>query len=274
LATINHSGVPKIYQYFSEGGSDYIVMEFVEGDNLEQALTHVDDQGRQHPGQPLPAETVAGYGISLCKVLEYLAARTDPRTGQLTPIIHHDIKPANIILDANSGEVRLVDFGTAKLRVSTSAFSGSMKQSSVYGTEGYAPLEQYRGQSQPRSDVYALAATLYHLLTDDDPRDHAFDFPPIGCTFRSNCARRWSLLWTRMSCGGPMRLVFGTCWRCGWISARLPRQQVPLFSALAIVCAVSMNWPTYATRVGTRLVSTSTRDTSPAGWAAHCTAMI
>jgi tRNA A-37 threonylcarbamoyl transferase component Bud32 len=180
LATINHSGVPKIYQYFSEGGSDYIVMEFVEGDNLEQALTHVDDQGRQHPGQPLPAETVAGYGISLCKVLEYLAARTDPRTGQLTPIIHHDIKPANIILDANSGEVRLVDFGTAKLRVSTSAFSGSMKQSSVYGTEGYAPLEQYRGQSQPRSDVYALAATLYHLLTDDDPRDHAFDFPLLA----------------------------------------------------------------------------------------------
>lgn len=180
LATINHSGVPKIYQYFSEGGSDYIVMEFVDGDNLEQTLTRVDDQGRQHQGRPLPAETVVGYGISLCKVLEYLAARTDPRTGQLTPIIHHDIKPANVILDANSGEVRLVDFGTAKLRVSTSAFPGSMKQSSVYGTEGYAPREQYGGQSQPRSDVYALAATLYHLLTDDDPRDHAFAFPQLA----------------------------------------------------------------------------------------------
>ncbi len=180
LATINHSGVPKIYQYFSEGGSDYIVMEFVEGDNLEQTLTRVDDQGRQHQGRPLPAETVAGYGISLCKVLEYLAARTDPRTGQLTPIIHHDIKPANIILDANSSEVRLVDFGTAKLRVSPSAFAGSMKQSSVYGTEGYAPQEQYNGQSQPRSDVYALAATLYHLLTDDDPRNHPFAFPQLA----------------------------------------------------------------------------------------------
>lgn len=179
LATINHSGVPKIYQYFSEGGSDYIVMEFVEGDNLEQTLTRVDDQGRQHQGRPLPAETVAGYGISLCKVLEYLAARTDPRTGQLTPIIHHDIKPANIILDSNSGEVRLVDFGTAKLRVSASTSPGSMKQSSVYGTEGYAPPEQYNGQSQPRSDVYALAATLYHLLTDDDPRDHPFAFPQL-----------------------------------------------------------------------------------------------
>lgn len=180
LATINHSGVPKIYQYFSEGGSDYIVMEFVDGDNLEQTLTRVDDQGRQHQGRPLSAETVARYGISLCKVLEYLAARTDPSTGQLTPIIHHDIKPANIILDANSGEVRLVDFGTAKLRVSTSAFPGSMKQSSVYGTEGYAPPEQYNGQSQPRSDVYALAATLYHLLTDDDPRDHPFAFPQLA----------------------------------------------------------------------------------------------
>lgn len=180
LATINHSGVPKIYQYFSEGGSDYIVMEFVEGDNLEQTLTRVDDQGRQHQGRPLPAETVAGYGISLCKVLEYLAARTDPRTGQLAPIIHHDIKPANIILDANSGAVRLVDFGTAKLRLSTSASPGNMKQSSVYGTEGYAPPEQYNGQSQPRSDVYALAATLYHLLTDDDPRDHPFAFPQLA----------------------------------------------------------------------------------------------
>ena len=179
LATINHSGVPKIYQYFSEGGSDYIVMEFVEGHNLEQTLTRVDDQGRRYLGQPLSAETVAGYGISLCKVLEYLAARTDPRTGQLTPIIHHDIKPANIILDANSREVRLVDFGTAKLRVSTAASPGSMKQSSVYGTVGFAPPEQYSGQSQPRSDVYALAATLYHLLTDDDPRDHP-DFPQLA----------------------------------------------------------------------------------------------
>ncbi len=179
LATINHSGVPKIYQYFSEGGSDYIVMEFVDGYNLEHTLTRVDDQGRQHRGRPLPAETVVAYGISLCKVLEYLAARTDPRTGQVTPIIHHDIKPANIILDANSGEVRLVDFGTAKLRVSTSTLPGSMKQSSVYGTEGYAPPEQYSGQSQPRSDVYALAATLYHLLTDDDPRDHPLVFPKL-----------------------------------------------------------------------------------------------
>jgi serine/threonine protein kinase len=179
LATINHSGVPKIYQYFSEGGSDYIVMEFVDGKNLEQTLTRVDDQGLQHQGRPLPAETVAGYGISLCKVLEYLAARTDPRTGQSTPIIHHDIKPANIILDANSGEVRLVDFGTAKLRVAAAASPGSMKQSSVYGTVGYAPPEQYSGQSQPRSDVYALAATLYHLLTDDDPRDHP-DLPQLA----------------------------------------------------------------------------------------------
>ena len=116
LATINHIGVPKIYEYFSEGGSDYIVMEFVEGDNLEQTLTRVDDQGRQFQGRPLPPETVVNYGIRLCRVLEYLATRTDPQTGMPTPIIHHDIKPANIILDGNSGEVRLVDFGTAKLR--------------------------------------------------------------------------------------------------------------------------------------------------------------
>lgn len=180
LATINHSGVPKIYQYFSESGSDYIVMEFVEGDNLEQTLTRVDDLGRQYQGHPMVSETAVGYGISLCRVLEYLAARTDPRTGQPAPIIHHDIKPANIILDANSGQVRLVDFGTAKLRASTVAAPASMRQTSVYGTEGYAPPEQYSGKSQPRSDVYALAATLYHLLTDDDPRDHPFDFSGLA----------------------------------------------------------------------------------------------
>ncbi len=96
------------------------------------------------------------------------------------PVIHNDIKPANIILDKNSRRAVLVDFGTARARhVHQVVRRPGRQQSSVYGTEGYAAPEMYDGKAEPRSDVYALAATAYHLLTDDDPRGHPFSFPKI-----------------------------------------------------------------------------------------------
>jgi serine/threonine protein kinase len=146
-------------------------MEYIEGDDLEQRLTHTDRQGRQIPGRACAEDEVIRWGIALCKVLEYLASLSP------SPVVHHDIKPANIILDKNSGEVRLVDFGTAKARLQQQAGGAvGMQQSSLYGTTGYAAPEQYRRTSEPRSDVYALAATLYHLATDDDPGVHPFTF--------------------------------------------------------------------------------------------------
>jgi hypothetical protein len=173
LTILAHPGIPKIYDFFSDGEHNYIVMEYVEGQDLRRGITHIDEHsGKAVPGQPYPPEDIVRYGIQVCKVLEYLA-QIKPN-----PVVHHDIKPANLVLDKNAGEVRLVDFGTARARLLAQA-GGRMgvQKTSIYGTAGYAAPEQYQGQSSPQSDVYALAATMYHLLTDDDPGDHPFQFP-------------------------------------------------------------------------------------------------
>lgn len=173
LAQLRHPGIPDIIAYFSEGGRNYIVMEYVEGTNLLEGLTQVDTQGNLVRGQPYPIGDVLRWGIQLCDVLIYLAE-------QNPPVVHHDIKPANIIIDRTTGEVRLVDFGTAKARLMVQPGGRvGIHQSSIYGTEGYAAPEMYQGESSPRSDIYSLGATLYHLLTDDDPRYHPFDFPKL-----------------------------------------------------------------------------------------------
>jgi len=174
LAQLSHPGIPRIYSYFSEAGRHYIVMEYIEGETLEPAVTHLDESGKRMPARALPAETIVRHVITVCRVLEYLASRP-------TPVIHHDIKPANLIVDRTSGEVRLVDFGTAQVRTSWAAQSRAGRAlSSVFGTQGYAAPEQFEAKSEPRSDVFALAATAYHLLTDDDPGDHPFHFPKLN----------------------------------------------------------------------------------------------
>jgi serine/threonine protein kinase len=174
LAELSHPGIPRIYSFFSEAGRHFIVMEYIEGETLERAVTHLDALGREAAARPLSAETVVRHAIRLCHVLDYLADRP-------TPVVHHDIKPANLIVDRTSGEVRLVDFGTAQPRLqrATEARPGQ-KASTLFGTAGYAAPEQYQSHSQPRSDVYALAATIYHLLTDDDPGNHPFRFPRLA----------------------------------------------------------------------------------------------
>ena len=173
LSTLSHPAIPKIFTYFQDGPHNYIVMEYIEGRDLEQKLTHAGADGNIIAGKPYPQEDVIRWGIALCRVLEYLASR------QPHPVVHHDIKPANILLDVN-GDIRLVDFGTAKARLLLQAGGGvGLQKSSIYGTQGYAPVEQYKGKSEPRSDVYALASTLYHLATDDDPRSHPFSFPHL-----------------------------------------------------------------------------------------------
>jgi serine/threonine protein kinase len=174
LAELSHPGIPRIYSYFSEAGRHYIVMEYIEGETLERAVDHTDPLGHPVAARPLPAEEVVRHAVRICRVLEYLG-------DQPTAVIHHDIKPANLIVDRNSGEVRLVDFGTARTRTRW-ATQVRLRQgaSTLFGTEGYAAPEQYQGLSDPRSDVYALASTAYHLLTGDDPADHPFQFPELG----------------------------------------------------------------------------------------------
>ena len=173
LAELSHPGIPRIYSYFSEAGRHYIVMEHIEGETLERAVAHTDPLGRPVAARPLSAEEVVRHAIRICRVLEYLADRP-------TPVVHQDVKPSNLILDCNGGEVRLVDFGTARTRTRW-ATQVRLQQgtTTLFGTEGYAAPEQYQGLSEPRSDVYALASTVYHLLTGDDPSDHPFQFPKL-----------------------------------------------------------------------------------------------
>jgi serine/threonine-protein kinase len=148
LMGLNHPALAKVYTTFVESQKHYLVMEFVEGHNLEDELIQV--------GRPLEWERVLGWGIALCDVLEYLHA-------QQPPIIYRDLKPANVML-TRDGSIKLVDFGIARWLHPNRA-----RDTAQLGTDGYAPLEQYSARSEPRSDLYALGASLYHLLTGRVP---------------------------------------------------------------------------------------------------------
>jgi serine/threonine protein kinase len=171
LGELKHPGIPDLYAYFSEGEHHYLVMELIEGPSLADG----PDAGRPRRAA-LPPADVLHYTAEIAAVLEYLA-------GRQPPVVHNDVKPANIVVDQNSGQAVLVDFGTAQTRYLRSVRRGTRpdpQSDSVYGTVGYAAPELYRGQAEPRSDVYALAATAYHLLTGDDPRDHPNQYPKLA----------------------------------------------------------------------------------------------
>ncbi len=171
LMSLDMVGVPLIFDYFSENNRHYIVMPYIEGKTLQAGLSVRNKEGHLSAGRAYPVEDVRRWGVQICKVLEKLAARN---------MLHLDIKPANLILDA-SGQLWLVDFGTARARwMSLPRGKRGLHNSGIAGTTGYAPPEQYKNRIEPRSDVYALAATLYHLLTDDDPRQHPFHFPALA----------------------------------------------------------------------------------------------
>jgi outer membrane protein assembly factor BamB/tRNA A-37 threonylcarbamoyl transferase component Bud32 len=147
LATLSHPAIPKVYDYFSEHNRSYLVIELVDGQDLEGYMN-------DHEGL-LPPDLVLDWALQLCEVLAYLHTYKPP-------IVFRDMKPANVMLDGQ-GRIRLIDFGIAKL------FQAGQKGTMI-GTEGYSPPEQYRGIADPRGDVYALGATLHHLLTKQDPR--------------------------------------------------------------------------------------------------------
>lgn len=169
LGDLKHPGIPDLYAFFSEGRHNYLVMEYIEGPDLRRWLTGEDGQAGS---DLLPEEHVLRYTNQVCEVLEYLANRQPP-------VIHNDIKPGNIIVDGNSGRAVLVDFGTAQTRFLHVAGRPDGSRASLYGTVGYAAPELFHGRSEPRSDIYSLGATVYHLLTDDDPRDHPMQYPQL-----------------------------------------------------------------------------------------------
>jgi outer membrane protein assembly factor BamB len=149
LVQLHHQGIPQIYDFFTETVRSYLVMEFVEGENLENVLENWEGMFKE--------EVILDWGIQVCDVLIYLH-------NQNPAIIFRDLKPANIMLrDREQNKIVLIDFGIAK------AFEAGQKGTMI-GTEGYSPPEQYEGVADPRGDIYALGATLHHLLTKRDPR--------------------------------------------------------------------------------------------------------
>jgi len=148
LATLSHPSIPRIYDYYTHKNSLYLVMEFIDGKDLEAILHETDDF--------LPVEQVIKWALELCDVLTFLHRH------QPEPLVFRDMKPSNVMVDQHD-QIRLIDFGIARI------FQPGQKGTMI-GTEGYSPPEQYRGEASPAGDIYALGATLHHLLTRRDPR--------------------------------------------------------------------------------------------------------
>ena len=156
LARLDHPNLPKVSDIFSEGKSDFMVMDFVPGKDLRTLMI----EARQRK-EFLPERDVMGWGKQLTDALIYLHSQ-DP------PILHRDIKPSNLKLTPND-VVKLVDFGLVKILASDDATITIVQGR---GTALYTPLEQYggdTGHTDVRSDIYAFSATLYHLLTNTPP---------------------------------------------------------------------------------------------------------
>ena len=158
LARLDHPSLPKVSDYFVEEDNEFLVMDYVEGEDLDSLL--------QRNGQPLPVEQVLPWIDQVLDGLAYL------HNQKPQPIIHRDIKPANIRLNLAQNRVKLVDFGLVKLYDADNPET-KLELRGV-GTPAYAPLEQFATSEQhtdSRSDIYALGATMYHLLTNLFPPD-------------------------------------------------------------------------------------------------------
>ncbi|NJN67516.1 MAG: serine/threonine protein kinase [Chloroflexaceae bacterium] len=155
LANLRHPALTRVSDHFVDSSGQFLVMDFIPGKDLETLL--------EERGQPFPVDQVLHWSDQILDALDYL--HTQP-----VPIIHRDIKPQNLKLTPR-GEVILLDFGLAK--GSASPRSRVTSGGSIFGyTPKYAPLEQIQGMGTgPQSDLYALAATLYRLLTNTSPAD-------------------------------------------------------------------------------------------------------
>ena len=162
LAHLDHPLISYVTDSFEENSRYFMVQKYIEGENLEERMDRTN--------QPMKERDVLGIASEMLDILDYLAQQTPP-------IVHRDIKPANIIIGAKDKRAHLVDFGIAR---ADEAKNIKRKQTSALGTPGYAPPEQYQGNADPRSDLYALGATMHNLLTNRDPRNYApFSYPPV-----------------------------------------------------------------------------------------------
>ena len=160
LKRLNHDHLPSIIDVIDSEDSFLIVMDYIEGKSLQSVLKNSGAQ---------PQDLVVKWGIQLCDVLGYLHSRQPA-------IIYRDMKPANVMLKPN-GDITLIDFGTAREFKNRSM----VEDTTCLGTRGYAAPEQFggRGQTDARTDIYCLGATLYHLLTGHSPAEPPYEIKPL-----------------------------------------------------------------------------------------------
>ena len=161
LSSLEHPAIPTIFDYFYDDkeGRFYLVMKYISGGDLAARL-------RSSPEGRLDEKSVTEMAIQIADVLDYLHNRQPP-------IVYRDLKPSNIMIDGNTGKVMLIDFGIARW------VNKEEKGVTAVGTMGYAPPELFSGNVEPRSDIYSLGSTMFHLLTGADPQNNPlliFDF--------------------------------------------------------------------------------------------------
>ncbi|PDW03351.1 serine/threonine protein kinase [Candidatus Viridilinea mediisalina] len=154
LGRLNHPQIPRFYATFVNQGRHYSVLDFINGATLAELVAR---EG------PLPEAQVLAWATQLCTVLEYLHDQE---------LIYGDMQPANVLLEEATGNLKLIDFSHATV------FQPNMRVSQR-GTRGYMPPEQYRGLTTKQSDIYALGATLHHLLSGRTPDPASFSFAPL-----------------------------------------------------------------------------------------------
>lgn len=149
MKRLDHPALPRIVDIIDNGITIYVVMDYIEGESLDKILNEYGAQSE---------ELVVGWAKQLCDAFSYLHS-------QKPPIIYRDMKPANVMLKPE-GNIKIIDFGIAREYKEQNLYD-----TTVLGTKGYAPPEQYSGQTDPRSDIFALGMTMHHLLTGVDPRN-------------------------------------------------------------------------------------------------------
>ncbi|HEU5374517.1 MAG TPA: WD40 repeat domain-containing serine/threonine-protein kinase [Ktedonobacteraceae bacterium] len=160
LAGLMHEHLPRIYDHFMDGERWYLIMDYIEGETLENHFEKSRDGS-------LPLAMTLRIALQLCEVLDYLHTRQPP-------IIFRDLKPSNVILTPKGG-LFLIDFGIAR-----HFKPGQAKDTIAFGSPGYAAPEQYgKAQTTPRADIYSLGAILHQMLSGADPSLSPFHFAPI-----------------------------------------------------------------------------------------------
>ena len=167
LLDLNHPCIPRVRDFFAENGRNYLVMDFIDGRTLADVIDREGNVIGVNGSRGIAEARVRSWAQQVCNVLSYLHRQTPP-------VIFRDLKPSNIMVTERE-EIKLIDFGIAR------PFQ-SQTQSTIIMTPGYAPPEQLYGRAEPRSDIYALGATLHKILTRHDAANNQpgiFSFPAV-----------------------------------------------------------------------------------------------